>query len=99
EGGKGKGERGRGKVSNTSFTPQPLSFSQTTTEVHTAYPNRIARTRPSFASTEKLSYPNSINAYFKKYNVMLKLLTGQEPMETRIWQKADLFNIPTELTK
>jgi hypothetical protein len=34
-----KGERG--KVSNTSFTPYPLTFSQTTRELHTAYPNRI----------------------------------------------------------
>ncbi|PHK11149.1 hypothetical protein VF14_36780, partial [Nostoc linckia z18] len=49
ERGKGKGERGkgkgeRGKVSNTSFTPYPLIFSQTTREVHTAYPNRIETT-------------------------------------------------------
>ncbi|OKH41445.1 hypothetical protein FACHB389_04610 [Nostoc calcicola FACHB-389] len=36
---KGKGERG--KVSNTSFTPYPKTISQTTMEVHTAYPNRI----------------------------------------------------------
>jgi len=47
ERGKGKGERGkgkgeRGKVSNTSFIPYPLTFSQTTREVHTAYANRIA---------------------------------------------------------
>ncbi|WP_180269626.1 hypothetical protein [Nostoc linckia] len=46
ERGKGKGEREkgkgkRGKVSNTSFTLFPLTFSQTTREVHTAYPNRI----------------------------------------------------------
>jgi hypothetical protein len=26
-----------------SFTPYPLTFSQTTREVHTAYPNRINR--------------------------------------------------------
>ncbi|WP_180267395.1 hypothetical protein [Nostoc linckia] len=44
---KGKGKRAkgkakRGKVSNTSFTLYPLTFSQTTREVHTAYPNRIA---------------------------------------------------------
>jgi len=36
---KGKGERG--KVSNTFFTLYPLTFSKTTREVHTAYPNRI----------------------------------------------------------
>ncbi len=36
---KGKGERG--KFSNTSFTPYPLIFSQTTREVHTAYRNRM----------------------------------------------------------
>jgi hypothetical protein len=43
-GGSGKGERGKGKgthVSNTSKSPYPLTFSQTTREVHTAYPNRI----------------------------------------------------------
>ncbi|PHJ59330.1 hypothetical protein VF03_34630, partial [Nostoc linckia z2] len=43
---KGKGKRAKGKgqrakVLNTSFTPYPLTFSQTTREVHTAYPNRI----------------------------------------------------------
>jgi len=38
---KGKGERG--KVSNTSKSPYPLTFSQTTREVHTDYQNRIAR--------------------------------------------------------
>ncbi|WP_218965462.1 hypothetical protein, partial [Nostoc linckia] len=36
--GKGKGERE--KVSNTCFTPYALTLSQTTREVHTAYPNR-----------------------------------------------------------
>jgi hypothetical protein len=39
-----KGERGKGKgthVSNTSKSPYPLTFSQTTREVHTAYPNSI----------------------------------------------------------
>jgi len=36
---KGKGERV--KVSNTSKSPYPLTFFQTTRELHTAYPNRI----------------------------------------------------------
>ncbi|WP_099069622.1 DUF2252 domain-containing protein [Nostoc linckia] len=40
---KGKGQRG--KVSNTSKSLYPLTFSQTTREVHTAYPNRIAYNR------------------------------------------------------
>jgi hypothetical protein len=51
---KGKGERG--KVSNTSFTLYPLTFSQTTREVHTAYPNRIVMYAGFY-----VNYPNQRN--------------------------------------
>jgi len=46
---KGKGERG--KVSNTSKSPYPLTFSQTTREVHTAYPN-LFKIHPTCAVAE-----------------------------------------------
>jgi len=44
--GKGKGQRGKGKGERAKrkgfkYIQIPLTFSQTTREVHTAYPNRI----------------------------------------------------------
>ncbi|WP_143874426.1 hypothetical protein, partial [Nostoc linckia] len=44
ERGKGKGKRGKGKGFKYMLYPYPLTFSQTTREVHTAYPNCIDST-------------------------------------------------------
>jgi len=53
----------RGKVSNTYFTLYPLTFSQTTREVHTAYPNRTRRGGRQGSNLSPLSTLSSLSPY------------------------------------